>query len=418
MFAGVARPRPLVRVVAQARERRRRRLRLRCLCRARRDWTLSGLTRAGRLVLQATKAPPLDLASWPLTKQADATRDVCVIADPDDPRLTQFERSEFEKLGRRSELAIPLVIDERVVGLLDIFSSERRDFQREPRLRAQRRPAGRRRDRQRAAARTARELQPRPGHTRRLWSRLRREPRSRGGAAVDRHDHARGGGRRVLRHLRADEEGIRGLLSVDESGVDDEFPGAFYPNDECLAARIPFDSLGSAERRRRAERSPAVRRRTDRLRASWGYRAVLGLPLTTRKRDAWPGHALRPPRARVRSPRPARGTGPGGVAGDGQRLAVPQDGAERIALGGGQRGEHRLLVESHARRGAREDRPAADGGRRRQRLLRLQARSTTRSSCAWPPCDRRGPSPWLGQTGKLADWATSSASAVETRRPS
>ena len=68
-----------------------------------------------------------DLVNYPLTAQAVASREL-MVADRDDPRLTEEEAEQFDVWGYQREVVVPLVVEERVVGFLDIFDTERRDY--------------------------------------------------------------------------------------------------------------------------------------------------------------------------------------------------------------------------------------------------------------------------------------------------
>jgi GAF domain-containing protein len=55
-------------------------------------------------------------------------QDAVVVANLDDPRLTDEERRDMGEYGFESELCIPLVVDERVIGLIDVFDTRPRDY--------------------------------------------------------------------------------------------------------------------------------------------------------------------------------------------------------------------------------------------------------------------------------------------------
>ena len=71
---------------------------------------------------------PLDIDKFPSTKEALERRETLVIASPDDPRLSDYERALFSEAGSRSEICVPLFVDERVVGLLDVYDRRGRDY--------------------------------------------------------------------------------------------------------------------------------------------------------------------------------------------------------------------------------------------------------------------------------------------------
>ncbi len=51
-----------------------------------------------------------------------------VVADRDDPRMSDEERAMFDRWGYNSELCIPMAVEGRVVGMIDIFDTTSRDF--------------------------------------------------------------------------------------------------------------------------------------------------------------------------------------------------------------------------------------------------------------------------------------------------
>ena len=71
---------------------------------------------------------PLDLDKFPSTREALERRETLVIESPDDPRLSDYERALYGESGSHSEICVPLVEDERVVGLLDVYDRRRRDY--------------------------------------------------------------------------------------------------------------------------------------------------------------------------------------------------------------------------------------------------------------------------------------------------
>ena len=71
---------------------------------------------------------PLDLELFPSTKAAIAEKDALVIESPEDPRLSDYERALYSESGSQSEICVPLVLEGRVVGLLDVYDHRRRDY--------------------------------------------------------------------------------------------------------------------------------------------------------------------------------------------------------------------------------------------------------------------------------------------------
>jgi diguanylate cyclase (GGDEF)-like protein/excisionase family DNA binding protein len=73
-------------------------------------------------------ATPVSLAEYPLCAGALERREVLVIASPDDPRLTDYERVQLLRQGLASELWIPLASRGHVVGAIDIHDDKPRDY--------------------------------------------------------------------------------------------------------------------------------------------------------------------------------------------------------------------------------------------------------------------------------------------------
>jgi diguanylate cyclase (GGDEF)-like protein/excisionase family DNA binding protein len=71
---------------------------------------------------------PLDLDKFPSTREALESRETLVIESPDDPRLTDYERALYDEAGSHSEICVPLVVGERIVGVLDVYDRKSRDY--------------------------------------------------------------------------------------------------------------------------------------------------------------------------------------------------------------------------------------------------------------------------------------------------
>ncbi len=71
---------------------------------------------------------PLDLSLFPSTREAIEQRTALVIESPDDPRLSDYERDLYADSGSRSKICVPLVLNDRVVGLLGVYDHRRRDY--------------------------------------------------------------------------------------------------------------------------------------------------------------------------------------------------------------------------------------------------------------------------------------------------
>ena len=70
----------------------------------------------------------LDIDRFPATALAVHTGQPMTIASLDDPRLTDQERDDMAEYGFQSELCIPLVGGDRVIGLIDVFDTRPRDY--------------------------------------------------------------------------------------------------------------------------------------------------------------------------------------------------------------------------------------------------------------------------------------------------
>ena len=71
---------------------------------------------------------PLDLDQFPSTRDALERREVLVIPSPDDERLSDHERELYGESGSASEICVPLAVEDRVVGLLELYDTRRRDY--------------------------------------------------------------------------------------------------------------------------------------------------------------------------------------------------------------------------------------------------------------------------------------------------
>ena len=70
----------------------------------------------------------LDLDLFPSTRAAIAEKSALIIETPEDPRLSDYERGLYLESGSQSEICVPLVLEDRVVGLLDVYDHRRRDY--------------------------------------------------------------------------------------------------------------------------------------------------------------------------------------------------------------------------------------------------------------------------------------------------
>ncbi len=70
----------------------------------------------------------LELDHYPSTRQALEDREILVVTSLDDPRLTDYEREDFREFDFNSMISIPLVSNDVVVGLIDLFDVRERDY--------------------------------------------------------------------------------------------------------------------------------------------------------------------------------------------------------------------------------------------------------------------------------------------------
>ena len=70
----------------------------------------------------------LELDNYPSTSQALEDREILVVTSLDDPRLTDYEREDFGEFDFNSMISIPLVSNDLVVGLIDLFDVRERDY--------------------------------------------------------------------------------------------------------------------------------------------------------------------------------------------------------------------------------------------------------------------------------------------------
>ena len=70
----------------------------------------------------------LDIDRFPATALAVRTGQPMAIASLDDPHLTDEEREDMAEYGYESELCIPLLGGDRVIGLIDVFDTRPRDY--------------------------------------------------------------------------------------------------------------------------------------------------------------------------------------------------------------------------------------------------------------------------------------------------
>src|SRR5665647_1872447 len=77
---------------------------------------------------EAVVGAVLDMDKFPATAMTSPLRTAMAVAGLDDPRLTAQERASMAEYGFESEFCIPLVADESVIGLIDVFDTRPRDY--------------------------------------------------------------------------------------------------------------------------------------------------------------------------------------------------------------------------------------------------------------------------------------------------
>ena len=225
--------------------------------------------------------PPLDLDLFPSTRAAIAAKTALVIESPEDPRLSDYERDLYLKSGSQSEICVPLVLDDRVVGLLDVHDHRRRDYAeyRDFLLRVGQMMAG--------ALENAL-----------LMERLEESNQTLGllvesgiefGATLDRDDVLESVARRLCAAAAAPNcdiftvhgDVIRCVACIDHGAPDPEYVGTEYPLAELGLARAALETRQPLY----AEDIASDPRVSDfeRIEApAWGHRAMLYLPLISR----------------------------------------------------------------------------------------------------------------------------------------
>jgi diguanylate cyclase (GGDEF)-like protein len=70
----------------------------------------------------------VDLADYPGVTEAARKHELLVIESPDDPRLAPHEREMYARWGFQSQVSIPLLIEDRLVGVIELYDDKRRDY--------------------------------------------------------------------------------------------------------------------------------------------------------------------------------------------------------------------------------------------------------------------------------------------------
>jgi GAF domain-containing protein len=69
-----------------------------------------------------------DLADYPSYQSAAVSQSVRVVTSLDDPNLTEVELDSFTRWGFRSNLCLPLLVEDELVGYIDVFDKRERDY--------------------------------------------------------------------------------------------------------------------------------------------------------------------------------------------------------------------------------------------------------------------------------------------------
>ena len=224
---------------------------------------------------------PLDLDLFPSTRVAIAERTALVIESPDDPRLSDYERRLYHESGTQSEICVPLVLEDRVVGLLDVYDHRRRDY-------AEHRDFLLRVGQMMAGAFENALLMERLEESNQTLA-LLVESGIEFGATLDRDDVLESVARRLCAATSAPNcdiftlhgDVIRCVACIDHGTADADYVGTEYPVDQLGLARVALESRQPVYSENIAddERVSEFERRED---LSWGHRAMLCLPLISR----------------------------------------------------------------------------------------------------------------------------------------
>jgi diguanylate cyclase (GGDEF)-like protein len=225
---------------------------------------------------------PLDLSLFPSTRAAVEDRSALVIESPEDPRLSDYEREGYRESGSQSEICVPLVLEDRVVGLLDVYDRQRRDFteHRDFLLRVGQMMAG-------------------TFENALLMERLEESNQTLGllvesgmefGATLDRDEVLESVARRLCAATGAPncdiftlhDRSIRCVACIDRGEADSGYIGTEYPLDQLGLVRIALES-----RRPEYAEDIATDQRVSKFECEeglrWGHRSMLCLPLISRR---------------------------------------------------------------------------------------------------------------------------------------
>jgi diguanylate cyclase (GGDEF)-like protein/excisionase family DNA binding protein len=224
---------------------------------------------------------PLDLDLFPSTRVAVAEKTALVIEGADDPRLSDYERGLYMDSGTQSEICVPLVLEDRVVGLLDVYDRRRRDYaeHRDFLLRVGQMMAG--------AFENALLMERLEDSNQTLG--LLVESGIEFGATLDRDEVLQSVARRLCAATSAPncdiytlrDDAIRCIACIDHGEPDPDFVGTEYSLEQLGLARVALESRQPvyAEDISTDPRVSEFERREDLV---WGHQAMLCLPLISR----------------------------------------------------------------------------------------------------------------------------------------
>ncbi len=70
----------------------------------------------------------LDLETYPALVGAINRRQVLIVTSPDDPQLSDQEKRTYRDYGFASEVSVPLVVNDELYGIIDIYDTRERDY--------------------------------------------------------------------------------------------------------------------------------------------------------------------------------------------------------------------------------------------------------------------------------------------------
>jgi diguanylate cyclase (GGDEF)-like protein len=236
-------------------------------------------TRPDRQDPDATKM--VDVSDYPSVMEAARKRELLLITRPDDPRLTPHEREMYARWGFQSQLSIPLLVEERLIGVIELYDDHPRDFAEHVDFA---RGVGQAVTGAFANALLLEELNQRNAELHTLA-----DAGLEFGASLDLEAVLRSvavrmcsaGGAATCDIYAVENGRLHGLVSADGEQIDTEFAGS-----SCDLADFPLVSLAIAEREPVVVADLATdaragnREREEDL--AWGYRSVLDFPLINR----------------------------------------------------------------------------------------------------------------------------------------